>query len=151
MKFRLESILSLKKNIEQMKQKELADAYFEKQKLVDKKNQLENNKEILNKNTRQSLKGKVNPKDLIQNSQYVEVLDTQIKNTDIEIVKADDNILVKQKNLVEAMKERKILENLKEIHLEEFRKEQLFEEQKLADEVVGYRYIQRERGEDKSG
>ncbi|ONI46155.1 flagellar export protein FliJ [Epulopiscium sp. SCG-B10WGA-EpuloA2] len=151
MKFRLESILSLKKNIEQMKQKELADAYFEKQKLVNEKNQLENNKEILNKNTRQSLKGKVNPKDLIQNSQYVGVLDIQIKNTNTEIVKADNNILVKQKNLVEAMKERKILENLKEIHLEEFRKEQLFEEQKLADEVVGYRYIQRERGEDKSG
>ncbi|OON94084.1 MAG: flagellar export protein FliJ [Candidatus Epulonipiscioides saccharophilum] len=151
MKFRLESILSLKENIEQVKQKELADAFAKKQAILIRQQSYIDAKDHLNQTIKDSLNGSITPQELIINTRYIGVLDTQIQNIQVEITNVDAEIEVKRLALVEAMKERKILDNLKEMQLEEFRKEELLEDQKLTDEVVGYRYIQRERGEDESG
>ncbi|WP_305768379.1 flagellar export protein FliJ [Candidatus Epulonipiscium viviparus] len=151
MRFRLESILSLKENIEQVKQKELADAYAKKNRILERKQSLEDEKDELNKIIKDSLRGAITPQELMLNTRYIGVLDTQMQQIAAEIVKADAEIEVKRLALVDAMKERKILENLKEMQLEELKKELLLEEQKLTDEIVGYRYIQQERGEDDSG
>jgi len=151
MRFRLESILSLKENIEQVKQKELADAYAKKNRILERKQSLEDEKNELNKIIKDSLRGAITPQELMLNTRYIGVLDTQMQQIAAEIVKADAEIEVKRLALVDAMKERKILENLKEMQLEELKKELLLEEQKLTDEIVGYRYIQQERGEDDSG
>ncbi|WP_029488122.1 flagellar export protein FliJ [Candidatus Epulonipiscium viviparus] len=151
MRFRLESILSLKENIEQVKQKELADAYAKKNRILERKQSLEDAKNELNKIIKDSLRGAITPQELMLNTRYIGVLDTQMQQIAAEIVKADAEIEVKRLALVDAMKERKILENLKEMQLEELKKELLLEEQKLTDEIVGYRYIQQERGEDDSG
>lgn len=151
MKFRLESILSLKENIEQVKQKELADAFAKKQAILIRQQSFIDAKDHLNQIIKDSLNGSITPQELIINTRYIGVLDTQIQNIQVEITNVDAEIEVKRLALVEAMKERKILDNLKEMQLEEFRKEELLNDQKLTDEVVGYRYIQRERGEDESG
>lgn len=148
MKFRLESILSLKNNIEQMKQKELADAFLAKQKLVDKKNELTVIQKNINLQIRRSLIGTIAPNTLLNFTNYQAKLEKDINHVDSQITKASLVVKQKQEELVEAMKERKILENLKNMHIEAVRTHMLAEEQKLADEIVGYKYIERERSED---
>ena len=53
---------------------------------------------------------------------------------------AEDFAEDKRVELVEAMKERKMLDVLKENDKAEYNKEQLLKEQKIVDEIVSYQY-----------
>ncbi len=141
MKFRLESILSLKKNVEQMKKKELADAYAQKDVLISKKDLLVTEDEKLDKQLKAEISGNINPLNISHVSNYKRNVNKSIDKVEKEIEGAEKNILEKQQNLVDAMKARKILDNLKEMHFQKEMEEFRQEEQKLIDEIVGYRYI----------
>ncbi|OOB77531.1 MAG: flagellar export protein FliJ [Epulopiscium sp. Nele67-Bin001] len=141
MKFRLESILTLKKNVEQMRKKELADAYAQKNFLVNKEVNLQRKDNELSQQLVQELSGAVNPSAITQVNHYKKQIVKDLEKVHLAVAQAEKNIVKKQENLVDAMKDRKILENLKEIHREQVQYEMLQEEQKLIDEIVGYRYI----------
>ncbi|OOO00127.1 MAG: flagellar export protein FliJ [Epulopiscium sp. Nele67-Bin004] len=146
-KFRLESVLSLKNNIEKVKKKELADAYAHKEKLDAQKEILKQEQRELSDELVKCLSGKIDPATIDNLNNYKVDLFNKITAIDQDIEKASETILEKQNNLVEAMKSRKILENLKEIHKLEQQELMREEEQKLIDEIVSYRYIKQESGE----
>ncbi len=146
MKFRLESILSLKKNLEEMKKKELAEAYQEKQILVQRQEALKQTDDILNQQLAAELNGSINPHNIAQVNNYKKTVIQSINKVEKDIAISDKNILSKQHNLVEAMKSRKILDNLKEMNLQQQMLEFRQQEQQLADEIVGYRYIIAQEG-----
>ena len=56
------------------------------------------------------------------------------------INKAKEIVEEKRLALLEAMKERKVLETLKEKEKENYFKEELKNEQKIIDEIVSYKY-----------
>ncbi len=146
MKFRLESILSLKKNIEEMRKKELAEAYQQKQVLVDQKETLEQAETQLQNQLVTELNGQINASNIAVVCNYKKTVANSIVKVEKDIAKSEKNILNKQQNLVEAMKSRKILDNLKEMDFQQQMLEFRQEEQKLADEIVGYRYIIAQEG-----
>ncbi len=146
MKFRLESVLSLKKNVEEMKKKELAEAYQEKQILVDQQNELKKADEALHNQLVIALNGPINANSIAHVNNYKKTVHKSISKVEKEIVESDKNILVKQHNLVEAMKSRKILDNLKEMHKQQQMQEMRQEEQLIAEEIAGYRYIVAQEG-----
>ncbi len=143
MNFRLESILSLKKNIEQMKQKELADAFMQKQVLVDKQNSLLLTEQKVNAQVKQNLTGPIDTTIMPAVSNFQNKLKKDKQIMENQVAKASEVVIQKQDNLVEAMKERKILDNLKSMHIEQIKYEMIQSEQKLADEIVGYNYAKK--------
>lgn len=77
----------------------------------------------------------------IQNRQaYAKVLQVQISNAKINLKRLESELVVKRQHLIEAMKNRKLLENLKTKARDRYKKEQEHEEQLFLDEigVIGY-------------
>lgn len=138
--FRLESYLSVKEKMEEQRKleygKSLAKLEEErkiKESLIDEKN----NNVVSFKNS--ILKG-VNPSTLDNYNKYIDLIKKKIENQNVAIKKAEDAAEEKRVQLVEAMKERKMLETLKEKDKEAYLKEVLQKEQKVTDEIVSYQY-----------
>ena len=64
----------------------------------------------------------------------------KIEEQETVVKSAEDFAESKRVELVEAMKERKMLDVLKENDKAEYNKEQLLKEQKIVDEIVSYQY-----------
>lgn len=138
--FRLESYLSVKEKMEEQRKleygKSLAKLEEErkiKESLIDEKN----NNVVSFKNS--ILKG-VNPSTLDNYNKYIDLIKKKIESQNVAIKKAEDAAEEKRVQLVEAMKERKMLETLKEKDKEAYLKEVLQKEQKVTDEIVSYQY-----------
>ena len=58
----------------------------------------------------------------------------------VEVKKAEGKLKIEQDKMVEAMKERKIQEKLREKAFDRFLKEIADEESKMVDELVAYKY-----------
>ncbi len=145
-KFRLEAVLSLRNNVEKMKQKELADAYAFRAGLVAQKEEMIQNMKQIEEDLRRELSGKIDPYAIDNFNNYKVELSNAILKMDERIERAEELVLDKQNSLVQAMKDRKILENLKELHKQEQEAIERAAEQQLVDEIVSYRYITQERG-----
>ena len=69
-------------------------------------------------------------------TKIIKKIEEQMQN----INKAKEIVEEKRLALLEAMKERKVLETLKEKEKENYFKEELKNEQKIIDEIVSYKY-----------
>ncbi|OON97989.1 MAG: hypothetical protein ATN36_00205 [Epulopiscium sp. Nele67-Bin005] len=140
-------MLSLKDNIEQVKKKELSDAFAFKQQKVDEKEALENTYKLLEEQMKAELtSGKINPTVMEQLGTYKKLVAAKIVEAQKAVDKAHELVLKAQENLREAVKERKILETLKEKHIEAQMTLERQAEQILLDEIVSYKYITKEGG-----
>lgn len=146
-KFSLESVLSLKKNTEEMKKRELGLLNIEKEKLHKKKQQLEYQKVQLLHEMREHSINRLEVEALKNYNTYYPIIKKQEDQIIKEIAVMDQCIQEKKDELHEALKNRKILENLKAIQLEEYRQEEKRQEQQVVDEIVTYKYSQKDRGE----
>lgn len=82
----------------------------------------------------------VKVRDLIENSQAIEIMGGMIEEQH-EVVKKEESILeVKRQALEDAMKERKTQEKLKEKAFDEFKAELLMEESKQIDQLTSYTF-----------
>lgn len=147
MKFKLESVLKFRENIEQVKKRELGIATRNKQILNTKKVDLANKKmSVVDEARQQSLK-RVDIQSLKQLGTYVTYIDKQIDQVNLDIVKASQVVEEKKVELAEAMKQRKMIEKLKEIKRQQLYEEEKQQEISLLDEIVSYKYTTKERGE----
>lgn len=138
--FRLQSFLNIKEKLEEQKKTEYGKAVV---KLEEAKLVLQNIFDT-KKNTIICMQNSINTS---INSNELQNFNTYLSFLDKEVVRQNEVIELEQKNvenarlqLVEAMKQRKMIETLKEKEKEEFFKEELKKEQKMIDELVSFKY-----------
>lgn len=149
-RFELNSVLSLKEKVEDAKKRELGIANTRKEELEFQKRALEDEHDVLHEEIRSNSYEMDIQKVKILN-RYASYVNTQIKKTEVHIHNAQKVIDIKREELLCAMKERKILDNLKELKLEQYTEESKKMEQLFVDEVVCYQYSKAGGGENLNG
>ena len=138
--FNMQGLLNIKEKLEEQAKTEYGKALNkleeEKNALLSLKNKKEQNILIF----RENIKIGVKPNYINTINKYISFIDVkieeQIKKVDIAREFAEE----KRQDLLKAMKERKVLEALKEKEKENYFKEEIKKEQKIIDEIVSYRY-----------
>lgn len=145
-KFRLQTVLNYKTQQEENKKNELGKAIqqleAEKKKLRILEGQLAKLVNEFNESAKKTTVTK-----LIEYNGFLSVLNKRIK-AQKENVNLKAQIVDKiREELLEAVKERKILDKLKEKKLQEFFIETKKDEQKINDEIVSYNFKERSTGD----
>ena len=138
--FRLQDFLNLRERIEEQKKQEfgLAVARLEKEKQL--RDSLINEKESNIISFRTQIQVRIEPLSFRIHNDYIEWLKERIIEQEKVVQIAQNHVNQKRQELVEAMKDRRMLEKLREKELAVFYKEQSIAEQKVLDEVVSYRF-----------
>lgn len=142
--YKMQNILNLKYKLEEqaetafgLAQRKLLE---EEQKLV----QLKEKKEDYQQQLRGLMEGILDVRRLTRLEAAVENMKEQIKLQKIRILDAEHKVEQARERLKEAMIERKTQEKLRENAFEEFKEEINQQEKKEVDELVSYKYSQRE-------
>ena len=138
--FRLQTILNYKKQIESLRKNELASAIkvFEKEKAILRGLHFEMDQTVIK--IRRLKQGQIDIVELKLLDGYCLYLKDKINAQTIVVQKAEAFVEEKKRALVEAMRERKLLENLREKKLKEFLYEERKNEQKVSEEIFGFKY-----------
>ncbi len=139
-KFRMEGFLGIKEKIEEQKKLEYGKAL---KKLDDEKTLLRllfEKKQSIIFSMRASINSGVRSGELKRYNEYVDYIKQRISEQEEVVKKAENFAENKRLELVESMKEKKMLEVLKDNDKIEYNKEQLLKEQKIVDEIVSYQY-----------
>lgn len=144
-KFKLDSVLSLREKVEENKKRELGLAISYKDQLINEQQELIKKRE----ETAQSVKVYNSQILDIQNIRAFNIYDVHMQKTieykSKQIQEAQKQVDHNRQALLEAVKERKILDNLKEIQKEAFIEEEKKKEQNILDDLVTYKYGRKER------
>ena len=139
-KFNLEPVLSLKQKIEDSKKRELGEANTYKERVDSEKQLLIQSKlEALSEAKNQG-NSTINIASMKAFNQYSQYMDDAIEDKNKELIEAQKMVDEKRSALLEAVKDRKILDNLKAIQREIFNEEEKREEQRILDDMVTYRF-----------
>lgn len=139
-KFRMEGFLGIKEKIEEQKKLEYGKAL---KKLDDEKVALQilfDKKQDIIFSMRGSINSGIRSGELKRYNEYIDYIKNRITEQKEAVKKAEIFAENKRIELVESMKERKMLEVLKDNDKIEYNKEQLLKEQKIVDEIVSYQY-----------
>ncbi len=139
-KFRLEGFLGIKEKIEDQKKLEYGKALKKLDEERECLKSLENKKQSVIDNMRNSINSGIRANELRRYNNFVDYIKDRIEEQKDVVRKAEVFAEQKRVDLVNAMKERKMLEVLKENDRIEYNKEQLLKEQKVVDEIVSYQY-----------
>lgn len=141
-KYELENVLNLREQQEDIKQKEYAEALeilkSEKQKQKHISNSLKNSSYMF----KESISKIIDPKRIKLQQNYHMLLEQQHDIAIKEVKKAEGKTEEQRKELLNAMKNKKTLEILKEKRLEEHIEEEKKEEQQIVDEIVSFGFKQ---------
>lgn len=143
-KFKLQSVLEYRLNMEEKILNEFSDIkrYLEEQKAV--LTALISERESLINDLRYMQRDTMRADDIATLVHYVENIRMKEKDQKNLIHQAKEQVENKRKVLVEAVKNRKVLENLKDKHAEEYRVNFNALEQKNSDEMSVLKYGRRE-------
>ena len=138
--FKFQSILDLKIRLEDQKKSKYGEANEELKMQKDKLNVLLDEREHQYNLMREKGKTGVTPKELIIYNNYMERLKKSIEIQNVVVERAKKAVEQARLELVEAAKQRKMCETLKEKKLEEYWDEYYKKEQAQLDEIVSYKY-----------
>lgn len=146
--FKMQQLLNIKTQIEESIKNDLGKAVkeIEKQKKILK--ELQDKKRDYLKDIKEKMISGISVQKMKEFNAFISALENKIIYqkkvvNDVEI--AADKI---RERLVEIMKERKMLEKLKEKKLQEFKHEEQKKEELALGEVASYKYIERKAGEE---
>ncbi|MDR1665385.1 MAG: flagellar export protein FliJ [Clostridiales bacterium] len=142
--FRLQPLLGVKEQIESQKEIEYGQALRRLEEERQAKRKLVAQKEEQIVSFRKSLDEDINPADIRRYNNMIERLKQRIMEQDIRIDAAEAYAEKKRLELVEAMKQRKMLDSIKEHRYEDYLQEEKLEDQKLVDQLVSYTYAERD-------
>lgn len=138
--FKLQSLLNIKEKLEEQNKieygKALAALEEEKSKLIN----LETKKNDNILNFRESIKKGIKSEYIKNINYFIVYIDKKIEEQLCNIEKAENFVEEKRLILLNSMKEKKVLETLKDKEKEIYLKEVMKEEQKNVDEIVSYKY-----------
>lgn len=139
-KFKLAAVLSLKEKVEDSKKRELGLVMVRKDQIQNEKCLLETEKKKATKTLKEQNEETLNIASFKAYYHYNKRMEQAIKAKEEELQVAQQKVEEKRNELLEAVKERKILENLKTIEKEVFDEEAKREEQRILDDLVTYKY-----------
>lgn len=131
--FRLQKVLEYRVHLEDTLRTELAELRRERAMLVERREQLET--EVAERVQRLTA-GEFDVLQVKMTTHYVNRLEGLIQHTRQRIAEMDEAIEEKRQALVEASRNRKVMEKLKETAYEEYRAEELRTEQLFLDELA---------------
>ncbi|MCL2854282.1 MAG: flagellar export protein FliJ [Defluviitaleaceae bacterium] len=137
--FRLASVLSVREKVEELKKNEFGKAVMELEQERAKLIHLERVRMECIESFRNGLHKGVKPDEIRQHNLFLDRMKILIREQKAAIQLAEQRVEEKRIELVEAMKNRKALDVLKENDYEEFLNEEKQAEQKVIDEIVSYR------------
>ena len=144
--FRLQPLLSVKSQQEDNQKNELGKAMRKLEKEKSTLRSLESEEVKLIKEFNEKSK-KSTVEKLIKFNEYLSFLNSKIKQQKENVNCAARNVDKVREELIRIVKERKILDNLKDKKHEQFLLEQKKEEQRLNDEIVSYKHKGKDTGE----
>ena len=138
--FNLQNFLHVREKLEEQKKMEFGYAIAEFELQKRKKAALLQERTDTMDAFKENMASRIDPTALTGYSGYVETLKGRITARQQQVEKASAFVEVKRVELAESMKNRKMIEKLKENQYETFQKEEMIAEQKQVDEVVSYRF-----------
>lgn len=138
--FKLESFLKIKEKLEDSAKTEYGKAISKLEEEKEYLNNLEKEKLDTIFRFKESLKYNINPFNIKNINEFIKIIDIKILNQKKVVQEAFEFSEEKRETLINAMKERKIFETLKEKEKEAYIKDILQKEQKVIDEIVSYKY-----------
>jgi len=141
--FRLQQYLGIKEQLEEQKELEYAKAL---RKVEDEKARLQdliNRRDQTIEDMRKSLQKVISPIDLRRANNTIERLKHMIVDQRAALAEAEAFAEEKRLDLLQAMKERKAIETVKDNQREEFLIEMDKKERKQVDELVSFKYATR--------
>ncbi|MCL2707491.1 MAG: flagellar export protein FliJ [Defluviitaleaceae bacterium] len=138
--FRLQPLLNVKEQIEDQKEIEYGQALRRLDEERKAKERLERQRESQIVLFRESLEKGINPAEARRYNNTIERLKNRIKEQIKRIEAAEAYAEKKRVELVEAMKQRKMLDSIKDNRLETYKQGEKLAEQKQVDELVSYQY-----------
>ncbi|WP_027338691.1 flagellar export protein FliJ [Halonatronum saccharophilum] len=142
-KFRLQTILDLKKREEDLIQKDLIRLKKEKSKVVDQLNQFKEEKRKLQQKIEEDEGKRIDLKLALRSREYIEYLNGEIEELTMQLDYWKKEISKCKERLLEKTKEKKSFLKLKEKKNEQYWKEYRAKEQKLNDELANNKYIRK--------
>ncbi len=133
--FRLQKVLDVRKYKEEVKKQELAALLLEYQKEQEFLNYLKFNQDKYQKELREKQVGALDVFELIFYYTYLFKLHQDIEQQINTLCKLQEQIDLKREEVIQAQKERKIVEKLKDKKWIDFKKELDLSEQKFLDEI----------------
>lgn len=133
--FRLQKVLDVRKYKEEVKKQELAALLLEYQKEQEFLNYLKFNQDKYQKELREKQVGAIDVFELIFYYTYLFKLHQDIERQINTLCKLQEQIDLKREEVIQAQKERKIVEKLKDKKWIDFKKELDLSEQKFLDEI----------------
>jgi len=138
--FRMQGFLGIKEKIEEQKKLEYGKALKKLEEEKNVLNMLNNKKNSLIFAMRECVNSHINSSQLKRYNTFIDVIKNKIEEQEEVVEQAENFAETKRLQLVESMKERKMLEVIKENDRVEYNREQLLKEQKVVDEIVSYQY-----------
>lgn len=138
-KFRLQTLLKLKEQFEKNAKNELGVAIMKLEEEKSKLRVIEDNIDITTNDFREACSGVIRPEKIKDLKAYLEHLQLARDKQKENVKRQQKNVDIIRERLVEIMRERKVLENLKEKDFQEYLKEEAKKEQQQVDELVSYK------------
>ena len=134
-RFRLQRVMDARVTIERQRQRDMAEAQGELADQQKKLKELEAELEETERDQRNMVQRPVKAGDALIQHRWHRELRTRIRVQQEQVAKAATKVEEARVRLVEASKDRKVLEKLKERRLEEYHKEELTQQQNQLDDV----------------
>jgi flagellar protein FliJ len=142
-RFRLETILTQRRHVEETFQKELADARQELAAAQAALREAKNTHRQCMRDMGRKQRNRFRADDMLLYYPYLERLKQDIELHMKRVAAAERKVAQKRLALLDAMKKRKILEKLKEKQLQAHLKAEAGREQRFADESAAQKYARR--------
>lgn len=139
-KYRMQSILEIKKKLEEQAKNEFAAARAALNEEEEKLERLYKRKEAYEEKGRSLRENTLNIMDIIENKEALLRMDEFIADQQLNVKRAQDRMEEARLVLQNAMQESKTQEKLREKAFEQFVKEENKRESKEIDELVSYTY-----------
>lgn len=139
-RYRMQSILEIKKKLEEQAKNEFAAARAALNEEEDKLEQLKKRKEAYEDEGRALRENTLNIMDIIENKEALLRMDEFVADQQLNVKRAQDRMEEVRLALQTAMQESKTQEKLREKAFEQFVKEENARESKEIDELVSYTY-----------
>ena len=139
-RYRMQSILEIKKKLEEQAKNEFTAARAALNEEEDKLEQLKKRKEAYEDEGRALRENTLNIMDIIENKEALLRMDEFIADQQLNVKRAQDRMEKARLALQSAMQESKTQEKLREKAFEQFVKEENKRESKEIDELVSYTY-----------
>jgi len=138
--FKLQRLLDVRIKLEETKKSEFLEAKKKLDDEIDKKTQLDLKKSNLICEVREMIETSNIRSGINDYNKYINYLKEQIVTIEKNIEVLKEVVNAKQKELVDAVKDRKIIEKMRERELEKYKKEELKIEENIVNEIVSYNY-----------